>query len=994
MTSYYQKKYDQLPLGIEVLLFIASLYCTVSADSNTITAEILLRVKNNQLQDPLRQLNDWRNSTKPCNWTGISCDAHGDDNVVSINLASFNISGPFPANFCRIPTLRNLDISDNYFGGGVNPDSSFSLCSRLVSLNLSSNLFVGTLPEFSPSFRNLTVLDLSANNFSGEIPISFGNLDKLQYLSLASNLLNGSIPEFLSNLTELTRLILAVNPFRPSPLPRNIGRLTKLEELWASYSNIEGEIPDSIGNLVSIKNFDVAHNNLHGKIPDAIGGMKNVVQIELWENQLSGEIPDTFGNLTSLLRFDASANSLTGKIPESLAGLALEALAIRDNFLEGRIPEILASNPMLVDLRLFNNSLSGPLPISMGLHSDLELFDVSTNNLEGPLPLNLCGRKKLQRLMILRNRFSGRIPDSYGECDSLRYLRIHENELSGVVPPGLWGLSKLEHIELTNNKLEGTISKSISALQGLRQLLISGNKFSGEWPAEICSLQELIKIYSNRNQFSGELPSCINRLSKLQELHAQGNNFSGAIPRGIGGLGQLAQLDLSQNRFSGDIPAELGKLPVLKYLNLSNNMLSGEIPVDLTRLRLSQFDISNNRLEGRVPAGLDTNSFVSGLIGNVDLCSSNLKEISPCSEVPKRARKKSYLLVGVLPAVALILIALLILLVMRTKNLITFGRKRNQTWKVTAFQKVPLDEKDVLASLKSENVIGSGGSGCVYRVVLKSGQTVAAKKLWETKGPKEIEGDFRSEVETMGQIRHLNILKLLFSCISEDYRILVYEYMENGSLGDVLHDLEGGGILMDWPKRFAIVMGTAQGLAYLHHDCVPPIMHRDLKSNNILLDEEFRPKVADFGLAKVLRRDVNESGQVMSRVAGSYGYIAPEYGYTMKVTAKSDIYSFGILLLELLTGKRPNDSTFDENTSIVKWVRDITQPSPKRGNGDDASGSSNIASLNRILDSRMDPDTIEYQEVKKVLNVALLCTTESPIRRPSMRRVIDLLKKC
>ncbi|KAL3622597.1 LRR receptor-like serine/threonine-protein kinase hsl2 [Castilleja foliolosa] len=974
-----------------ILIQLLSLITFTNSSYNNTTINILLHVKQYQLQDPLDNLNDWQNSTKPiCNWTGITCGPRLN-HVVSVNLASLNIYGPFPSDFCRIPTLRNLNLGDNFFDGQINPNS-ISICSRLVSLNLSSNLFISGLPDFPVPFPNLTILDLSSNNFSGEIPISYANLNRLKILSIAGNLLNESIPGFLYNLTGLTQLILSHNPYRPSQLPKHIGRLTKLEQLVVSYSNLIGQIPDSIGNLVSIKNFDLAHNNLQGKVPCSIGGMINVVKIELWGNQLSGELPDTFSNLSSLLRFDASGNNLTGKIPVSLAGLSLEAFAISDNFLEGEIPSILASNKMLYNLRLYNNSLSGLLPQSLGLNSGLEVIDISTNNLEGPLPPGLCRKKKLKRLLIFMNRFSGKIPDSYGECDTLMYVRVHKNELSGVLPSRLWGLSGLYLLELTNNKFEGSVPVLISGAKGLQQLLLSGNKFSGELPDNICDCRELGRLSGGGNQFSGELPSCIYRLSSLQELLMQGNNFSGEIPKNVTSLMELVQLDLSRNQLSGDIPGELGSLPRLTYLNISNNMLTGEIPEDFSKFELSVFDVSNNRLQGRVPTGFDTNSSFPGLMGNAGLCSSIATVlIRPCLE-PKRVDKKSYLLVGILSAVVVIVVVLIILIVLKARKVINFGRKHRQTWKVTAFQKIELDEEDVLASLRAENLIGSGGSGCVYKVVLKSGQIVAAKKLREAKG-EEPEESFLPEVETMGGIRHINIVKLLFTCISEDYRILVYEYMENGSLGDVIHDLEGVGVLLDWPKRLDIAMGTAQGLAYLHHDCVPAIMHRDLKSNNILLDEEFRAKVADFGLAKMLKVDVNESQQVMSRVVGSYGYIAPEYAYTMKVTEKSDVYSFGIVLLELLTGKRPNDSFFVENMNIIKWVKDIALPSLRRGRNGDANDNRNIASLNQILDTRMDVNTIDYQEVKKVLNVALLCTVELPDRRPSMRRVVELLKK-
>ncbi|KAL0431433.1 UNVERIFIED_CONTAM: LRR receptor-like serine/threonine-protein kinase HSL2 [Sesamum radiatum] len=888
----------QLLLLVKALFLITFIPPTNSSNRD---AAILLRVKNGQLQDPLRMLGDWIESSpnSPCNWTGISCDAQ-TNNVVSVNLSGVNVSGKFPADFCRISSLRNLDLSLNSLGGGITSDS-ISLCSRLASLNLSSNNFVGSLPEFPVQFLNLTTLDFSYNNFSGEIPASFVNLPRLQVLNLGSNLLNGSIPEFLTNLTELTELVLSVNPFRPTPLPANIGRLAKLEKLVSTYTNLVGEIPESIGDLVSIKNFDVSHNGLVGRIPDSIGKMKNVEQIELYGNQLSGEIP-----------------------------------------------EILALNPNLVELRLFNNRLSGVLPEFLGMNSDLEEIDVSNNYLEGPLPQNLCYRKKLQFLIIFGNRISGTIPESYGECSGLTYVRIQENELSGQVPDGLWGFSGLEHVEFSNNRLEGSIPPSVSSAKNLEQLLISGNNFSGELPAEICDLKDLKKFDSSRNQLSGELPPCITQLTKLQELHIQGNRFTGEIPKSAATWRELTELDLSDNHFSGDIPAELGDLPVLTFLNLSNNLLSGQIPVELTKLKLNEFNVSNNRLQGKVPLGFDTKFFLSSLMGNPDLCSSDLRPLPPCS----RSKRVSLVMVAVLSALALILVVLLLWLLIKTKKLMIFGSRSSKSWKITAFQRVGFDEEQVLASLKSDNLIGSGGSGRVYRVKLKSGQTVAAKRLWEPKGLAESEALFMSEIETLGRVRHANIVRLLFSCISDDFK------------------------------------GAAQGLAYLHHDCVPAIVHRDVKSNNILLDEEFRPKVADFGLAKILKQDSKEGDQVMSRVAGSYGYIAPEYAYTMKVTEKSDVYSFGVVLLELITGKRPNDDSFGENKNIVKWVTEIALSSSAQGSGNGIY----VAGLDQLLDPRMNASTIDYEEVEKLLNIALSCTAELPISRPSMRRVVELLK--
>ncbi|KAL8266181.1 hypothetical protein R6Q59_003525 [Mikania micrantha] len=952
-------------------------FIIAAASSATRDATVLLRVKNTQITDPDAMLNNWLDSTTPCNWNGITCNNQTSD-IISIDFTDFgNLSGPFPADFCRIPTLRRLSIANNLFNGTISP-AAFSLCSHLMFLNISSNLFDGGLPEFEPSFGNLTVLDVSYNDFNGEIPASIGESLLLQFIDLSSNFFYGGLPESLTNLTELTTFLAPVNPSLTGPLPEGIGRLKKLQTFRISSTNLSGEIPDSIGDLVSIKSIDLSTNSLIGGFPASIGRLKGIEHLWLYENNLSGELPDIFANLTALIEFDASQNNFTGKLPTSLASLHLRSLAVNDNYLEGEIPSVLSSNPMLTQLKLFNNSFSGTLPENLGKSSDLEEFDVSGNQFEGSLPPNLCYKNKLQKFICFNNRFSGEVPASCGNCESIYYVRISNNEFTGELPASFWSSSALQFIDISNNNFQGSVPASISNSTGVQKLLISSNNFSGELPEAICRLPEIVEMDLSKNHFSGSLPTCLTDLKKLEKLNLQSNMFTGEIPNAMNYWDELSSLNLSNNRLTGQIPDQIGSLPVLNYLDLAGNLLSGKIPASLSKLKLNVFNLSNNNLEGKVPTGLDTELYVSGLTGNPKLCSPDLKPLPSCH----KSKTISYYLVGFLSILAFFLVVSLLWVVIKTG----LFRRRKSLYKITSFQRVGFKEQDVLVSLMENNVIGMGGSGKVYRVTLKTGQVVAVKKLYRVQQNPETEAEFLSEMETLGRIRHKNIVKLLFGSVGEDFRALVYEFIENGSLGDMLHKDPKGGFVLDWSKRFEIAVGAAQGLAYLHHDCVPSIVHRDVKSNNILLDHEYRPRVADFGLAKTLQLEVKESDGAMSRVAGSYGYIAPEYAYTMKVTEKSDVYSFGVVLLELVTGKRPNDSSFDEHKDIVKWVTEAALSPPE--SPEDGSW----ADLAQLIDPKMNPTNQDYEEIERVLNVALQCTSTLPINRPSMRRVVELLQ--
>ncbi|KAH9301085.1 hypothetical protein KI387_012668 [Taxus chinensis] len=937
---------------------------------------ILLEVKRD-LVDFNAFLSNWSLSDdSPCRWTGITCDP-GSNLVVGVDLSNGNLTGSFPTAFCRLTHLRNLSLANNNIGGRLSPN--LSRCRQIEHLDLSQNLFVGDLPDFISELAELKYLDLSSNNFSGSIPQGFGRLPKLQFLNLCCNFLNGTIPAFLTNLSNLLELNLAANPFLPGTIPAEIGKLSKLQNLWVPNCNLTGEIPESIGNLSALMNLDLSQNQLTGTIPESITQLTSVVQIELYSNQLAGYIPRKMSGLSALRKFDASMNILRGNIPENLAALPLESLSLFRNRLEGTIPEAIANSPNLFELKLFENNLTGSLPPNLGENSALQTLDVVENQLGGSLPSGLCKQGKLEILNLFGNEFTGDLPKEYGACLSLTRVRIQNNQLTGKISSSFWGLPHVSLLDLSNNKFYGAISPQIGNAKNLSILKIFGNQFTGPFPSQIGNLAYLSVLDASNNGFTGSLPHSLGSLLQLAELDLHGNQLSGGLLTDIQLWGQLTQLNLANNRISGPIPAELGQLPVLSSLDLSANSLNGTIPPELGNLKLNIFNVSDNQLTGTVPNTFNNGLYELGLLGNPGLCGDGFEMLKSCSRKGDdrmgRHRSWTWLLVVIFAlAVFILLLGLAWFYRKYRKYSATEGRDSLQdnksAWMLTSFHKLGFGGYEILDSIDEGNVIGSGGSGKVYKATLGSGDVVAIKKLWSMSDARNDNG-FKAEVETLGKIRHNNILKLWCCFANGDSNLLVYEYMPNGSLGDILHGHKAG--FLDWPTRHKIAVGAAQGLAYLHHDCVPPIIHRDVKSNNILLDSDFNAHVADFGLAKIIQSH-DRVADAMSAVAGSYGYIAPEYAYTLKVNEKSDIYSFGVVLLELVTGKQPVDPGFEENRDLVKWVCNKIEWQ------DGWYG---------VLDSRIS-DCFK-EEMILVLQVALLCTTSLPSNRPSMRKVLEML---
>lgn len=874
----------------------------------------------------------------PCNFSGIMCSDDRSQNVVEIDLSSSSLAGNFPPNACSsMPLLRTLRLGFNSILNGF----PFDLlnCSNLEELNLTNSGISGTIPDLS-SLRSLRSLDLSNNRFSGDFPLSITNLTNLEVINFNQN------PTF--------------NVWR---LQETITGLKNLRVLILSTTSMRGEIPPWITNMTWLTDLELSGNLLVGRIPGSIGRMKNLRLLELYYNRLEGEIPEELGNLTELSDIDLSVNQLTGGIPVSLCQIpTLGVLQLYNNRLSGAIPQVLGNSTSLTILSLYRNFLSGQLPATLGKFSELLVLELSENQFSGELPRHTCTGGNLLYFLVLGNRFSGELFENYASCWSLLRFRVNNNQLGGEVPSLLFGLPHASIIDLSFNNFQGSFTKSIGNAKNLTALFLQNNQFSGEIPPEISQATSLVKMDLSNNHFTGSVPNEIGCLSKLNQLSLQGN------------------------RFESSIPESLSMLKSLNVLNLSNNLLTGEIPNSLCNLLPNSLDFSNNRLSGPVPLPLIKGGLIEAVSGNSDLCVPihlNLEKITLplCPQPSFRKRITNRWAIAV--STVLFILGILLLLkrcFCKKNNLIEddhLSPSSSFSYDVTSFHKVSFDQHEITEALIDKNIVGHGGSGTVYKIELNNGDWVAVKKIWSKKekgssSPEKmyVNRELRAEVETLGSIRHKNIVKLYCCFSSSDSNLLIYEYMPNGNLWSALHNTLS---FLNWPIRHRISLGIAQGLAYLHHDLLYPIVHRDVKSSNILLDSNFEPKVADFGIAKILQAGMNDSSTTV--IAGTYGYLAPEYAYSSKATTKCDVYSFGVVLMELITGKKPIEAEFGENKDIVYWV------------------SSNMATREgamEVLDKRLLANSFN-EEMIQALRIAVRCTCNSPALRPSMNEVVQLL---
>ncbi|KAG1362348.1 putative LRR receptor-like serine/threonine-protein kinase [Cocos nucifera] len=813
------------------------------------------------------------------------------------------------------------------------------------------------------------------SDFAGVTCGPSGDVEKILVHSAS---LAGTLSAALAGLPSLQIISLFGNRFLGG-IPPEFAALTTLHKLNLSKNELSGPVPPFLGNFPGLRLLDLSMNSFSGAIPENL--FHNCFKtrfVSLSHNNLSGPIPSSIANCSNLVGFDFSFNNLTGEfLPEICEPPAINYVSLKNNSLTGTVADKVSRCQSLDLFDLGSNSFSGSAPFDLLALQNLSYFDVSSNKFQGQIPaINTCS-DRLGHFDVSGNELDGGIPSSIANCQSLKYLDLGFNDLGGGIPAEIGSLKSLNVLRLGNNAAIG-----------------------GSIPPELAGAEMLVILDLKNLQLSGEIPNALSQCVFLLELDLSGNRLRGEIPDTLYKITSLEYLDLHQNQLNGSIPTTLGNLTKLKFLDLSENSLTGTIPDSLGNLSLlTHFNLSYNNLSGAIPFYPTIQHFgPSAFSHNPFLCGPPLN--NSCRS--GRARQLSTSIIVVIVAAALILIGVCIVTVM---NIRAYRKKRGEEeipvsestppastgsnviiGKLVLFSKsLPSKYEDWEAGTKAlldkDCLVGGGSIGTVYKATFEGGISIAVKKL-ETLGRIRNQEEFEQEMSRLGGLRHPNLVAFQGYYWSSTMQLILSEFIANGSLYDHLHGSRishsgsssgGGRGELFWSRRFNIALGTARALAYLHHDCRPQILHLNIKSTNILLDEGYEAKLGDYGLGKLLPI---LGDYALSEFHTAVGYVAPELAsQSLRYSDKCDVYSFGVILLELVTGRKPVDSPGAAEVVVLRdYVREVLED----GTASDC--------IDRNLRGFVETELIQ------VLKMGLICTSEAASRRPSMAEVVQFLE--
>ncbi|KAH9778860.1 protein kinase domain-containing protein [Citrus sinensis] len=699
-----------------------------------------------------------------------------------------------------------------------------------------------------------------------------------------------------------------------------------------------GTIPLHLGNLSFLVSLDVAHNNFHGHLPNELGQLRRLRFIRFGFNKLSGSIPTWIGVLSKLQTLRLYNNSFTGPIPNSLLNLSkLEVFDAIYNVIDGNIPSGIGNFSSLFILNLGYNNLQGQIPTEIGNLQNLDTLVLSANNLSGPIPPTIFNISTLTVLNLISNQLSGHLPSTIGHSlpsiePYSKYIGVlglaFNNLTTESSSADQWSfLSSLTNcrnltvLALAYNQVGGILPPVIGNFSAsLRQFYASNCKLGGSIPKEIGKLRGLILLSLGFNDLNGTISPTMGRLKRLQGLSLEENNLEGSIPYDLCHLELMYGIRLNGNKLSGHIPPCLASLTSLRELHLGSNKLTSSIPSSLWSLEyILEINLSSNSLNDSLPSNVQKLKVLRVL----DLSRNQLS-----GDIPST--------IGAL------------------KDIETLSLASNQ------FQG-PIPES-----------VGSFGS--VYKGTISDGTDVAIKVF-----NLQLERAFRSfnsECEVLRNVRHRNLIKILSSCSNPDFKALVLEFMPNGSLEKWLYSYN---YFFDILERLNIMIDVGSALEYPHHGhSSAPIIHCDLKPTNILLDENMVAHVSDFGISKLLGEGEDFVTQTMTMA--TIGYMAPEYGSEGIVSAKCDVYSYGVLLMETFTRKRPTDEMFTGEMSLRRWVKESLP-----------HGLTEVVDANLVREEQAFAAKMDC--IVSIMDLALDCCMESPGKRINMTDAAAKLKK-
>ncbi|CAH1438698.1 unnamed protein product [Lactuca virosa] len=899
-------------------------------------------------------LSSWNASFHFCDWSGVSCGKQ-NKSVTALVLESQGLEGSLSP---YVGNLRNNNIQ------GMIPHEIGRL-SRLRFLYLGYNKISGVIPTNLSHCSNLKDLRLNNNKLVGSIPKGIGLLSKLTFMVVQYNNLTGGIPPFLGNITSIKVFSANDNPFGGS-IPNTLGHWKSLIEIDCGGCNLSGIIPQSIYNLSLLTYFSLPENQLIGTLP-LVTMLPYLVYLQLWGNQLTGPLPRWISNCSKLQHLEVTANYFSGKLTIDFAKLKdIYQISLGVNTFgfgetdDMKFIDTLKNCSRLDVLLLDDCKFQGALPTSIGNLSDqLSFLHLGRNHFSGSLPSSIGNLVGLTKLVLGENRFTGMIPSTIGKLQNPQEAYLYDNQFSGPIPDAIGNLSSLTKLWLNSNKLEWHI------------------------PSLLGNCYNLSMLYLDHNEFSGPIPKQLLQIPALTiALNLSQNNLFGSLPIEVGELKMLSSLDLSHNNLSGNIPSSLGGCTSLVFLNLKGNLFQGMLTL------LEYVDLSFNDFEGEVPVtGVFANASAFSVLGNRRLC-GGLPELGlpKCNETHDK-HKKRFPLFAIFILIASTLFTILCFAYVwckKRKSQPSQLSRNEQFMKVSYAQLLKATN-----GFSQANLIGEGGFGSVYKGVLDDhdGRIVAVKVIYlQNRGAHR---SFIAECEAWRNIRHRNLLKIITSCSSldfqgNDFKALVYEFMPNGSSHDWLHS-SANTFRLNLFQRINILIDVASALDYLHNHCQPSILHCDLKPSNILLDDDMVGHVGDFGLARFLGANSNQNST--SGIRGTIGYAPPEYGVGSEMTSSGDVYSFGILLLEVMTGKRPTDNIFNEGLSLHKFA-DMALPDHVIDVIDD--------DLLNLLQEDAIPMIADVKKIEECMaltvKLGVSCSVDSPTQRMNIVNVVHELQ--